>query len=215
MTVCGSGFFITSFPPVSRNLSTIWKAHWVLVWLVVFLQDDVLWRKEQKAESQGCECLFIAASWIVPQGGRTHSPFVHLAPPWGTSWFPIPSGSSACAGSVGCRGVPGLSLCITPQLLAPLLEETQLGCVPWRATELCSADVAMGCPSPHSYLCCSLSTQRGLQRWSVYKSLLINLLRHSASLLLLIMTVQEGIGIAFPGSTWLWLGAKPRELLMQ
>lgn len=72
-------------------------------------------------------------------------------------------------------------LCTSPQLLAPLLWESQLGCVPSRTTKLCSANVAMGCPSPHSYLCYSLSTQRGKERWSVCKSLFINLLKNSAS----------------------------------
>lgn len=67
--------------------------------------------RRQRARDMGT-CLF-AANWIVPQGGRTHSPFVHLAPAWGTSWSPIWAGNLACAGSVGCRGVPGLSLCIT------------------------------------------------------------------------------------------------------
>lgn len=146
MTVCGSGFFITSFPLVAHNLSIsfIWKACWVLVWLVALLQDDVLLRREQKAESQGYGYLFICSQLDCPPGWQDPQSFCpsctclrnqlvpHLSRKFGLCWQ---CGLQGCAWIISVHhhssqhlGLGRLSWAVSPK--------GQLDCVlqmgPWR-----------------------------------------------------------------------------------
>lgn len=74
MTVCGSAFFILSFPPVEHNLSTIWKTCWVLGWLLAFLQDYVM----KGAEGREPGIRVFVYLWLAGLSPRVAGPTVHF-----------------------------------------------------------------------------------------------------------------------------------------
>lgn len=88
MTACEPGFSNTSFPCSSHdNLSTIWKACWALVCLF-FLVGQCGMKERMEGREPGVWVLaYMQPAEQSPSAcGRTHSPSVHLAPAWGTSW---------------------------------------------------------------------------------------------------------------------------------
>lgn len=131
MTVCEPGFSIMCFPPSSSdNLSTIWKAHWVLACLF-FLVGQCGVKKGAEGREPGVWVLV----YLQPAGQspmHVAGPTVHLyictclrnqlGPPFEQE---VRSAKSVLI-AVACPGY----LCMSPQLLSPLLGEFQLSCVP-------------------------------------------------------------------------------------
>lgn len=217
MAVCGSGFSSHPFllfhmvtcQPFGKHTGCL--LDWLFSCTMMCCEER---NRGQRARDMGT-CLF-AASCTVPQGGRTRSPFADLAPVWGASWSPLEQEVWPVL-AVRVAGV-----CWIVSVHHHSSWHLCLGSLSWavspKGQQIVFCRCGHGVSKPpwglHSFCYC-LSTQGGKERWSVYRSLFIETCSKSPSLLLLSLTVQEGIGVAFPGSTWLWLGAKPGELLMQ